>query len=73
MATARQIFQYIGIALSALLVGIIFSECSSLQTKYDKLDTEYKKLQKENTQLKEKINPTKDAIDSLIEMEKEPL
>ena len=60
-------------AFSVLLVGIILSECSSLQTKYKKLNTEYKKLEKENIQLKEKINPTKDVIDSLIEMEKEPL
>lgn len=60
-------------AFSVLLVGIILSECSSLQTKDDKLDTEYKKLEKENIQLKEKIDPTKDVIDSLIEMAKEPL
>ncbi len=74
MATARKIFQYIGMAFSVLLVGIIFIECSSLQTKYDKLNTEYKNLNAEYKNLKkEKINPTKDAIDSLIKMEKEPI
>ena len=60
-------------AFSVLLVVIILSECSSLQTKYDKLNTEYKKLEKENINLEQKTKQKEDDINSLIETEKEPL